>query len=308
MLSSLQKILGSRIFKIMFSGVLIYLAFSRVDTSAVLKELVQVPIWFILAMVLYYFGATFLGSYRWISLLFDRPTVRQVWDFTKASYIGAFYGLFLPMGMAGDLFKWVPLKKKYKEIKNARMWSSILLDRIIGFTAFILVAFISSLIGLKMGIEFPVYLIYVFAALFLGTISFYVLVYSFDLVGLISKIPIVKRLVPLVDLLKKENKKRVFKCLGIALVTEFAWFTPIWFISLVIGAGMSLVSIYILLPVVTLVLLLPISFAGFGAREQLFLLFFVQMGLNPEKVLAVSTLNGIFMIINSLIGGIFTLF
>jgi len=292
----------------MFSGILIYLAFSRVDTAAVFKELIQVPLWFVVLMAIYYFGATFLGAFRWISLLFDKPTFRQVWDFTKASYIGAFYGMFLPMGMAGDLFKWVPLKKKYKEIKNARMWSSILLDRIIGFTAFILVAFISSLIGLKMGIEFPVYLIYVFALLFLGTVSFYVLVYSFDLVSLISKVPLLKRLVPLVDLLKKENKKRVFKCLVIALVTEFAWFTPIWFISLVIGAGMSLVSIYIVLPVVTLVLLLPISIAGFGAREQLFLLFFVQMGLNPEKILAVSTLHGVFMIINSLVGGIFTLF
>lgn len=308
MLSILKKIIGSRIFKVAFSGVLIYLAFSRVNAVGVIKELLQVPLWFIVLMALYYFAATFLGSYRWISLLFDRPTFRQVWDFTKASYIGAFYGMFLPVGMAGDLFKWVPLKKKYKEIKNARMWSSILLDRIIGFTAFILVAFISSLIGLKMGIEFPLYLIYIFALLFLGTIVFYVLVYSLDLVTFISKIPVVKRLVPLVELLKKENKTRVFKCLGIALITEFAWFTPIWFISLVVGAGMSLVSIYIVLPVVTLVLLLPISIAGFGAREQLFLLFFVQMGLNPEKILAVSTLHGIFMIINSLIGGVFTLF
>lgn len=308
MMKILKKLWESKLLKLAFSGLLIYLAFSRVDTAEVFRELLKVPLWFVVLMVLYYFAATFLGSYRWISLLFDKPSFRQTWDFTRASYIGAFYGLILPVSMAADLFKWIPLKKKYKEIKNARMWSSILLDRIIGFTAFILVAFISSLIGLKMGMNFPIYLIYIFGLLFLGTIVFYVLVYSFDLVAFISKLPVVKRLVPLVELLKKENKSRVFKCLGIALVTEFAWFTPIWFISGVIGAGMSLVSIYIIIPIVSLVLLLPISIAGFGAREQMFLFFFVQMGLEPEKVLAVSTLNGIFMIINSLLGGIFTLF
>lgn len=308
MFSIIKKIISSKIFKLIFSAVLIYFAFSKVGFSKVLVELAQVPIWFVLAMVLYYGMATFVGSFRWISLLFDRPSLRQTWDFTKASYIGAFYGLFLPVGMAGDLFKWLPLQKKYKEIKKARMWSSILLDRIVGFTAFILVAFISSLIGLKMGINFPHYLIYVFGALFLGTVLFYVLVYSFDVVAFVERIPVVKKIVPLMDLLKKENKKRLFKCLVIALVTEFAWFTPIWFISLILGAGMSLVSIYIIIPIVSLVLLLPISIAGFGAREQLFLFFFVQMGLDPSKVLAVSTLNGIFMIINSLMGGVFTLF
>jgi hypothetical protein len=91
-------------------------------------------------------------------------------------------------------------------------------------------------------------------------------------------------------------------------VTEFAWFTPIWFISQIIGAGMSLVQIYIVVPVVALVLLLPISIGGFGAREQIYLFFFSQMGLVADKILAVSTVGGILGILNILIGGLFALF
>lgn len=308
MMAILKKIFGSKIFRLVFSGILLYLAFSKVELPNLLAEIAKVPIWFVVVMLLYLFGATFLGSYRWISLLFDKPSWRQTFDFLKAGYIGGFYGMFFPSGMAGDLFKWIPLQKKYGDIKKSKLFSSIILDRIIGFSAFIIVAFVSALIGLRMGVYFPIYLLYLFGGLFVGTIIFYGVVFYFDVAKFISRIPVVNKLSGLLELLKNENKKRLLKCFLIAMVTEFVWFTPIWFISQIIGAGMSLVQIYIVVPVVALVLLLPISIAGFGAREQLFLFFFGQMGLAADKILAVSTVNGVLGIFNILIGGLFALF
>jgi len=308
MIKVIKKIFGSKIFRLLFSVVLLYLAFSKVEMPSLLAEIAKIPIWFVLAMLLYYFGATFLGSYRWISLLFDKPSWRQTFDFLKAGYIGGFYGMFFPSGMAGDLFKWIPLQKKYGDIKKSKLFSSILLDRIIGFSAFIIVAFVSALIGLKMGINFPMYLLYIFGGLFAGTILFYVLVFTLDVAKIISRIPLLNKLSGLLELLKKENKNKLVKCFLIAVVTEFAWFTPVWFISQIIGAGMSLVQIYIVVPVVALVLLLPISIGGFGAREQIYLFFFSQMGLVADKILAVSTVGGILGILNILIGGLFALF
>lgn len=308
MINVIKKIFGSKIFRLLSSAILLYLAFSKVELPNLLAEISKIPIWFVVAMLIYYFGASFLGSYRWISLLFDKPSWRQTFDFLKAGYIGGFYGMFFPSGMAGDLFKWIPLQKKYGDIKKSRLFGSILLDRIIGFSAFIIVAFVSALIGLKMGINFPIYLLYIFGGLFAGTILFYVLVFTLDVAKIISKIPLVNKLSGFLELLKKENKNKLVKCFLIAVVTEFAWFTPIWFISQIIGAGMSLVQIYIVVPVVALVLLLPISIGGFGAREQIYLFFFSQMGLVTDKILAVSTVGGILGILNILIGGLFALF
>ena len=56
-----------------------------------------------------------------------------------------------------------------------------------------------------------------------------------------------------------------------------------------------------------MILVLPISFAGFGAREQLFLLFFSNANTSTEGILLTSAFLGIMGIINSLFGGLVTL-
>jgi hypothetical protein len=62
------------------------------------------------------------------------------------------------------------------------------------------------------------------------------------------------------------------------------------------------------MPIISLILVLPISWAGFGARENLFLIFFGQLGYPTEKLLLVSTFGGIMGILNALIGGLVLLF
>jgi hypothetical protein len=87
--------------------------------------------------------------------------------------------------------------------------------------------------------------------------------------------------------------------------SEPIWMGQTWLVSQALGGGLSLMSVFIFMPIISLILVLPISWAGFGAREQLFLYFFGQLGVTPEKILAVSTLNGVIGILNSLLGGVF---
>ena len=96
--------------------------------------------------------------------------------------------------------------------------------------------------------------------------------------------------------------------LGISIVGQIIWTLPIWFYSLIFGAGMSLLSVYVLVPIINLILVLPISIAGFGAREQLFIYFFVPLGIAEEKILLVSTFTGVMGIFNALLGGLLMLF
>jgi len=71
-----------------------------------------------------------------------------------------------------------------------------------------------------------------------------------------------------------------------------------------LGAGFSLLSVYIFIPVISLALLLPVSIAGFGAREQLFLFFYSQIGVTAQKILLVSTFSGLANILFALMGGL----
>lgn len=303
-----KKIFGSKIFRIAAAIILIYFAFQKVNIWSVLSQLAKVPLWFVLANVIYGFIVSMLGAYRWGLLLFDKPTLKETLIFTRANYMGGFYALFLPSSIAGDLIKWMPIHKKYPDIGKAKLLSSVLIDRVVGFSAFILVAFVSVIIGKLLNFSFPNYLFWVFLFLFLGVVVFYILVFNFDIEKLLERIPGLNKLVHVVELLKRENKKRIIRCLLVSFVCEFAWFCPVWVISLVFGAGFSLMSVFIFMPIISLLLVLPISVAGFGGREYLFLFFFSQVGIVDEKILLVSAFMGLIGILNSIIGGTWSFF
>jgi len=267
----------------------------------------MVPIWFVVALILFNAIVAFIGGLRWSVLVLEKPKFRDVWNFTRATYLGGFYAIFFPTAVAGDLLKWLPLLEKYKHLSKAKIAASVLVDRVTGFTAFTTVGFIALLTGRLFKYQFPLALLWLFSGLLLVVITFYVLVFTVDFDKLIGRFPKLHKILEIIDLLKSENKKRILICYAISLFSEPIWMLPVWFISLIFHVGISLLQVYIFIPVMSLILVLPISVAGFGARENLYLLFFSALGFADEKVLLVSTFSGIMGILNALVGGLMTL-
>lgn len=299
--------LGSRVFRLLFSAGLIYFAFRKIDVVHLAGELRQVPWWFLVVMLAYFFTAMVVGAVRWMWLVLDKPKWIDVKNFVNATYAGSFYSLFFPSAVGGDVVKWLPLLEKYPQVSKTKIASSVLVDRIIGFSAFAPMAFISAIVGKIVGIKFPDYLLWFFLALTVLLVIFYVLVFTIDFEKWLGKWPIFKRILDILDVFKQGNKKRILMCLGLSLITEPIWILPNWFYSLIFGAGMSWLSIMVILPIINLIIILPISFAGFGARENLFVFFFSQLGIPEEKILLVSTFSGILVILNALLGGLISL-
>jgi uncharacterized membrane protein YbhN (UPF0104 family) len=306
----IKNILTSRWIRLAFSAGLIYLAFRKVNVISVVREIKLVPWWFVILYLIYGFLSSLVGAYRWGMLLFGRPGIDRVWSLVKASYLAGLYGLFLPSAVVTDLVKWLPLKEQYPELTKARLFSSVVVDRVVGFGAYVVVALTALLIGKMSGFDFPIYLLWLFLGLMVGVVGLYAVTFTFDVEKIILKIRIWKfhRLVEIARIIKDEDKRRLVRCFLVSVLGEFIWIVPVWFISLILGAGMSLLSVFIFMPVIGLILILPISVAGFGAREGLCLFFFGQLGLASEKILAVSTLGGLLGIVGAIIGGIIALF
>ena len=300
----IKKIFSSKIFLGLISIILIYFAFKKVDAKIIISELSRVSIWFVVFNLIYQFLILFLIAYRWTILVFEKPKFIDAWNFVRAIYVGMFYSLFFPSsGTAIDMVKWVPLIKRYPDLSKQKLLGTLVLDRMLTLTAFYLMAFV-SLIGAKLaGFNFPNYLFLIISLIFLVFVLFFVFLLNGKLDILFNKIPYLKNIKEVDSLLK--DRKKIIKCIGIGLITEILWLLPIWFISNMFGAGFSLMSIYVFVPLITTILILPISFSGFGAREQLYLYFFGQLGLNNEKILLVSTFFGIIGIVSCLLGGIF---
>jgi glycosyltransferase 2 family protein len=271
------------------------------------QEVSLVPIWFVVAVLIYMVFSVFIGGARWSFLVIKEPKFVDFWNFTKATYIGTFYGLFFPTAVAGDLVKWLPLLKIYKDVSKTRLAGSVVIDRVIGLSAFITMAFVALIVGKILHYQFPDVLLWLFSGLVLGAITFYLLVFTIDFEKLFGRIRILKKVLEVVNLLKVEDKRRILKVYLLALVGEPIWMMPVWFYSLIFHAGISLLQVYIFMPVIALILILPISVAGFGARENLYLYFFGALGFVDEKILLVSTFGGIMGILSALLGGLLIL-
>lgn len=298
----------SFIFKYVFSAVLIYIAFLRVDTRSLVKELVRIPIWIIIFNLIYAFANSFLANYRWSSVLLKKPKLKDVLFFTKCSYIGSFYGLFFPSMVAVDMVKWLPLNKKYGEMGKLKIAGSVLVDRVIGASSFFPVALVAAVVAKILKYNFPHYLFYVFSIGTLVVFAFYLAIYFFNFEKYFGKIKYANKIIRVMDLVKNENKKLLIKLFFYSVLIQFFGVLPIWFNSVWLGASFPIVSVYVFMPIISLILLLPISIAGFGAREQLFLFFFSQIGAGADKILLVSTFSGITAVFSSLLGFFATLF
>jgi len=302
-----KKVLGSKILRLVLSAVLLYFAFKRVDVTGLAKDLTGVPIWFVLAILIYSFFGLLLGSARWCLIVLGKISLKDALFFSKVNMIGGFYSLFLSSPVGGDFFKWAYLHKKYKEIGKVRLGISVVIDRAIGLSAFGMVAFLMMILGKVTGFKFPDYLFWIFFGLNIGILFFYGAVFWFDFEKKLARFSFMKRILAVIAVLEKENKKLIFQALAISVVGQLLWTLPLWFISLIFGAGMSLLSVYVLVPVINLILVLPISVAGFGAREQLFLYFFGPLGIAEEKILLVSSFMGVMTVLMSLLGGLMML-
>jgi len=301
-----KKILKSRWLRFSFSVILIYFAFKRVDVMSLFGQLAGMKLWFLIVNILISFLLSFLISYRWAMLLIKHPSLTEVWMFTKSSLAASFYGLFFPTAAAGDVLKWIIIDEKYPEIPKTKLLGSVILDRFIGMSMFVL-AGVSMLILAKFkGVEIPWIIELVFLGLSVACGGFYVALMFFDLTK-IWRVRWLERFRGMAELLNKENRKQIFKGTTISLLSEVIWIFQMWFISWYFRADLSIMSIFIYLPIISMILVLPISFAGFGAREQLYLFFFGGVASSPESLLLTSAFSGILGIFIALLGGLVTL-
>lgn len=287
---------------------LLIVVLRRIDVGSLMETVVKAPLWFVVVSFLFTILSMMAVSLRWSLLLLPKTSMEDFLFFCKASFIGRFYSMFLSSSMGGDLVKWVPLLKKYPELNKVRLASSVLLDRVIGFTAFVIVAFVSMLVGKFLKLEFPEYIFWLFSGLFVGAIVFYVFIFFFDFEKIFVKLRVPKRIVEVAEILTKTEKKKIWQAFLISLLMAPLWSLSGWLAFVAFGTGIPLLTTMIIMPVINLILILPVSVAGFGAREGLFVYFFSKYAVSNELVLASSAFAGVLNIVFSILGGVFTLF
>ena len=233
-----------------------------------------------------------IRAYRW-QVLLDAIGVRvPIGELTAIYFIGFLFNNLLPSGVGGDAVRMVELNRHSERGSDAV--TSVVVDRFIGLSALQAIALVALIFDWK---AVPAIVAYFTIVIFLaGLILGYLLINRPLYLALQTRIKLFKRLteIKFVGNLFESFQRYPLPALGrsylISLLFNIVHIAMHLFIGLGLGAQATLAHYAIFVPITSLVLLIPISFAGLGVREETYRQLFGQVGVPSEIGVALSLL------------------
>ena len=127
-------------------GLIAYLL-GRVGTDEVVEAMrsASTHYLYILVALAIYFGAIAVGSVKWQILLKAQGIRVPLGSLLSFTFVGLFFGNFLPTNVGGDLVRGYDLARH--TLLPAETAVSVVVDRMLGLIAFIFVAVVLALLG-----------------------------------------------------------------------------------------------------------------------------------------------------------------
>jgi uncharacterized protein (TIRG00374 family) len=278
--------------KLLVSGLLLGLLAWRVDPGRLLDTVRALPLWVFLASLCLYAVGYVLSTLRWQGLLAAEGLRLPLARLILLYFEGAFFNLFLPSLIGGDIFRGYAI---YKLTRHDAAVASILVDRLSGFAALMGIAV------LALGLAHPgVGDVQVTVMILAVTLVFVAVVATLSsprlsalASALLSRLGLARfqpRLHGMVQSLQRYRGHR--GALGQALLLSAALQALIILVYYLIGRSLGLAVplgyFFLYVPLITVLAMLPISVAGLGVREGGVVYFFAKVGVDGGSALGMS--------------------
>jgi len=268
---------GITLFKILFSFVLLYFVFTKIQFREVWEILKGSHFNYLIVALLFFIISKVLSALRLNLYIHQIKIFLTQLSNIKLYLLGMFYNLFLPGGIGGDAYKGYVLKKKY-EVKTRSVVSILILDRLNGL---LLIFVISCLLALFLN-EYRVnsYKIIFGIAIVLSVLVFWVF------------------------------NKRFFsfvypvfwRSLGFSALVQLAQLVSVLFILKALDVeGNNIAYLFIFL-ISSIVSVLPLTIGGIGSREVVFYYGALWLALDENTSVSISMLFFLITATVSLIG------
>ena len=258
-----------------------------------------------IAVIIYVFSI-FLNAVKWHVILSDI-------DLRFLNYLtfrAQFYSTIFPGQLFGEFSKLTLWKNTGYTVSH--ITASVFFDKITGFIG----QFILILIGLSLS-KAGVSLDNKGIIIFLGLL-FFVSIFVFSekhVIELIDKMinwaerKTNKSLLYIKNfysswVLFSVNKIILLKSLIWGIVNQFMGIIMIWYVSNSLNLSVALIDYCWVIPLVSFILIVPVSFAGLGLREASLVSLLSLFGVAPEKAIIISLTLLLGQIVAALIGGI----
>lgn len=194
--------------------------------------------------------------------------------------IGAFFGSFMPGIIGGDAVRAYYLNKKAK--KMSLTLASIFMDRYIGYASLMLIGMSAAPFAFSNFGDSPYKwaMPFIFVAFVIGSILFFLLQLGKRFRGMSEFYEYFSTL--------KTQKSRIIKAMIISLLVQLLNL----FIVVILAAGMGekipLLVLFVFLPIIITITMIPISISGLGVREGSFVILLGLIGVKPEIATSLS--------------------
>lgn len=249
--------------------------------------------------LIFQFLSTFISGYRWKLVMDSLGFDKGFWFYQGLYFKGSFFSQALPGSVGGDAIRLIALKDEGYKISDSLY--GIFIDRVVGLTGLLIISLIALLFAptyLHDGIKYAVFMISAGGlAGFLGLLFLHK-IGVFENLGRLSFLHTLSTKFYAVYKGVEKSTKQVF----LSVAIHFFSILAVYMISVSSNLGIEFGAFLCLMPLVILLTILPISFAGWGVREGAMVGLFSMSGASKEAIMAVSIAYGVILIISSVPG------
>ena len=258
--------------------------------------------------------ALLLQTQRWLVLLRVQDITVSFWRAFRIVLSGMFFNLFLLGSTGGDVIKIFFIMRETPD-KKAGALLSVFIDRVVGVLALATVSAVVILARWEDLIQSAPWGVLTVAIILGGSLGFIAAAWVVDRLNLTSKLPhwlpMHARIVEAAAAFSQYAKAggAVGSAFLLSLPAHLLLFSTFYFAARAFSAGLGLVSIFCVMPVVSTVTALPISLGGAGLREGLFISLLGSLYQTPKEIAMSISISGFLIIVFwSLVGGLVYLF
>ncbi len=285
-------------------GLLVFVLKS-IGIERVGRTLLDAELGLLVVALLLFIAGVVVRSLRWHALLVALDVQVQLGRLVQLYFIGGFFNAFLPTGFGGDVVRVAELAQ---DVQPTVATGTVVVDRLAG----LLVLFALALLALPFAVGLmPTQVWLVIGMVAAGGLITGLLVLQGQWLRRITRwLPgplsltgegLLARVYSAVTAC---GWRAVTIALLYSLVFNLLLILVHYLVARAVGMDLSLVYFFLFVPLLSLTLMLPISFGGLGVREGVAVLLLGQVGVNEAQAVAYSL--GIYAItrITGLFGGV----
>lgn len=253
-----------------------------------------------------FLAVNFIMVVRWRFFIRALALTTSFLQLIRYHGIGLFGNLFMPSAIGGDVLKVVGLCQGHN--KKERVVASVLLDRLSGFAAIVVVAILAFIFGYHL-IEDQTILISI-GLMAMGSLGVTLLLFNHFLYAfgcrIFQRFPAVtQRLMQLHEDLGmlKERPLEALKAIGASCLSQTAFIITWYGIALALHQDINILYFFVFVPLICVASSVP-SIGGLGAREAGAAYLFTKAGMTSGVAVSLSLISFLFMVLVGLMGGL----